>query len=266
MFELNNIYNQDAVLGLQQIQEKSIDLIVADPPYVISKESNFHTMKDRKNARTGTNFGNWDIDFDNAPWITESFRTLKPGGSLIVFNDFKKSSIVVDIATSAGYVYKDTLIWKKTNPMPRNRDRRYIPDVEMLIWFVKPGKWTYNRQNEKYESSILPFAVESGGGFKRYHPTQKPVKLIEYLLSIHSNDGDVILDPFMGSGTTAIAAINTNRNFIGFELDKNYYDTCINRINEQNKVTLFNDISSKFKKIKSFGGSECNQITISNLL
>lgn len=266
MFELNNIYNQDAVLGLKQIQDESIDLIIADPPYVISKESNFHTMKDRKNARTGTNFGKWDMDFDNDPWITESFKTLKPGGSLIVFNDFKKSSIVVDIATNAGYVYKDTLIWKKTNPMPRNRDRRYIPDVEMLIWFVKPGKWTYNRQNEKYESSILPFAVESGGGFKRYHPTQKPVKLIEYLLSIHSNEGDIILDPFMGSGTTAIAAINTNRNFIGFELDKNYYDICINRIAEKNKINLFSDISSKFGILKSLGGSECNQLTISNLL
>lgn len=262
MFELNNIYNQDAVLGLKQIQEESINLIVADPPYVISKESNFHTMKDRKNARTGTNFGEWDIDFDNSQWITESFNVLKPGGSLIVFNDFKKASVVVDIATKAGYIYKDTLIWKKTNPMPRNRDRRYIPDVEMLIWFVKPGKWTYNRQNEKYESSILPFAVESGGGFKRYHPTQKPVKLIEYLLSIHSNDGDIVLDPFMGSGTTAIAAMNTNRNFIGFELDKNYYDICINRIKEKGKTNLFSDINSKLGILKSLGGSECNQVTI----
>ena len=117
--------------------------------------------------------------------------------------------------------------------MPRNRDRRYVPDVEMIIWLVKPGKWTYNRQNQKYESSVIPIPSESGGGCKRYHPTQKPIKLIEYLIKIHSNKDDIVLDPFMGSGTTGVACRNLNRKFIGIELDEDYYQIACDRIQNE---------------------------------
>lgn len=230
--EINKIYNKNCILGINKMIKENlkVNLIIADPPYVISKKSQFHTMKDRKKPRNGTDFGEWDKDFNNKPWIKKSFDVLDKGGSLLVFNDFKKATEIINYAQKVGFVYKDTLIWKKTNPMPRNRDRRYVPDVEMIIWLIKPGKWTFNRQNQKYESSILPFASESGGAFKRYHPTQKPTKLIEYLIKLHSNENDLVLDPFMGSGTTAISAINTKRNFIGFELEKKYFDICEKRI------------------------------------
>jgi DNA modification methylase len=229
--ELNKIYKGDCVELLKQI-DFEVDLIIADPPYVISKESNFHTMPDRKNQRTGTNFGEWDKEFDNNEWIELAYQKLKKGGSIIIFNDFKKATKIYNIATEAGFEYKDTLIWHKTNPMPRNRDRRYIPNIEMIQWYVKKGsKWTFNRQNEKYESCILSFPSESGGGFKRYHPTQKPVKLIEYLLLIHSNPNDIILDPFIGSGTTALACINKNRRYIGFEINQKYIEITNKRIN-----------------------------------
>lgn len=231
--EINNIYNIDCNKGMTKMikQNIKVDLIVADPSYVISKKSQFHTMKDRKNPRKGTDFGKWDEEFNNKPWLKKSFDLLKKGGSLLVFNDFKKATEIIDYAQKLGFVYKDTLIWKKTNPMPRNRDRRYVPDVEMIIWFVKPGKWTYNRQNSKYESSVIAIPSESGGGYKRLHPTQKPQKLIEYLIKIHSNKGDLVLDPFMESGTTAICSLKNNRNFIGFELEEEYFNSSIKRIN-----------------------------------
>ncbi|SFA86485.1 MULTISPECIES: site-specific DNA-methyltransferase [unclassified Bacillus (in: firmicutes)] len=224
---LNKTHKTDCSQGFQDLYNNygsCIDLIIADPPYVVSKESNFHTMKDRKKQRTGTSFGDWDVEFDNADWILNSFKVLKDGGSLIVFNDFKKASLINDIATNAGFSYKDTIIWQKTNPMPRNRDRRYIPNIEMIQWYVKKGKWAFNRQNPKYEGSILSYPSESGGGFKRYHPTQKPVKLLEHLIRIHSNENDLVLDPFMGSGTTAVASINMNRSFIGFEINSEYVE------------------------------------------
>jgi site-specific DNA-methyltransferase (adenine-specific) len=230
---LDITHNKDCVEGMNDLFKNGgecVDLIVADPPYVVSKESNFHTMKDRKNQRTGTTFGEWDLEFDNREWINSSYNILKKGGSLIVFNDFKKASIIYDIASEAGFEYKDTIIWKKTNPMPRNRDRRYIPNIEMLQWYVKKGSWTFNRQDEKYEGSILSFPSESGGGFKRYHPTQKPVKLIEHLIKIHSNNGEIVLDPFMGSGTTAVASLNLNRHFIGFEINPEYVSIANERI------------------------------------
>lgn len=229
------IYNTDCVEGMSQlhITNHHVDLIIADPPYIISRESNFHTMKDRKNARTGTSFGKWDQDqeFDNTAWIREAYATLKKGGSLVAFNDFKKVSEIIAIAIELGFVYKDVLVWEKSNPMPRNRDRRYVPSLEMMVWFVKPGeKWTFNRGDTTYKTPVLKYASESGGAFKRIHPTQKPVKLIEALIKVHSNKGDVILDPFMGSGATAIAALNTSRQFIGFEVDSHYHHLASERI------------------------------------
>lgn len=223
---------------LRAMPANSVDLCLTDPPYVISKRSNFHTMPDRANSRTGTFFGDWDIDFDNSKWIKEVSRVLKPGGTLIAFNDFKKASVICDIAATENLEYKDTLIWRKTNPMPRNRDRRYITNVEMMQLFVKPGsKWIFNRQSDSYESSVIDCAVESGGAFKRYHPTQKPVRLLEHLIKISTNDGDLILDPFSGSGSTGVACINTNRRFIGMELDEGYFDIASARINSAKEVS-----------------------------
>lgn len=234
----NQVKNEDCVAGISNLIEQGItvDLIVADPPYVISRDSNFHTMKDRKNARTGTKFGAWDEEFDNSAWIEKSYNILKDGGALIVFNDFKKVSDIINISSKVGFEYKDVIIWEKTNPMPRNRDRRYVPSLELMIWFVKKqkDKWTFNRQGNAYQSPVMRYASESGGAFKRYHPTQKPVKLIEEIIKIHSNPGELVLDPFMGSGTTAISAINTDRKFIGFELEKEYYDILTKRIKEHN--------------------------------
>lgn len=233
---MNVIYNEDNIIGMKKMFKKNVfvDLIIADPPYVISKKSQFHTLKDRKKPRTGTDFGDWDKDFDNKLWLKWSYKVLRDGGSLIVFNDFKKISEIINIAEKMGYIYKDTLIWLKTNPMPRNRERRYVPSTEVMVWFVKPRKkWTFNRQNSIYEQGVFKFSSESGGGYTRIHPTQKPVKLIEELIKIHSNEGDTILDPFMGSGTTAIAALCTKRKYIGFEINKNYFLNSVKRIDNE---------------------------------
>lgn len=244
---LNKVYNRDCVDGMDGLIQSGIevDLIVADPPYVISRGSNFHTMKDRKNARTGTAFGKWDEEFDNNDWIKRSFSVLKDGGSLVAFNDFKKVSDIITIATKAGFEFKDVIAWEKTNPMPRNRDRRYVPSLEIMIWFVKKkkAKWTFNRQDSSYQSPVMRYPSESGGAFKRYHPTQKPVKLIEEIIKIHSNPGDLVLDPFMGSGTTAISAFNTGRRYVGFELDEKYFKILTSRIaehtgNNQNAIFM----------------------------
>ena len=133
--KINNIYNIDCNKGMNKMIKENlkVDLIIADPPYVISKKSQFHTMKDRKNPRKGTDFGEWDKEFNNKPWIKKSYELLNKGGSLLVFNDFKKATEIINYAQNLGFVYKDTLIWKKTNPMPRNRDRRYVPDIEASL-------------------------------------------------------------------------------------------------------------------------------------
>lgn len=223
----NAIHNVNFVDGLTQIETESIDLILTDIPYNVSRDNNFKTMKDRS-GRNGIDFGEWDKGFDEQS-LKLLERVLKKGGSLILFHAFEQYETIRSILD--GLEVKDKIIWQKTNPMPRNRDRRWISDIEIASWFVKKGeKWTFNRQDDKYESSVLRFPAESGGGFKRYHPTQKNLKLIEYILKIHSNENDLVLDPFMGSGTTAIACINNNRNYIGFEINQEYHKVANDRL------------------------------------
>ena len=253
ILQIDKIYHTDCLIGLSQLE--NVDLIVADPPYVISRQSNFHTMQDRKNPRTGTMLADWDLEFDNEPWIRLAGEKLRLGGSLIAFNDWTKATTIIETCAKAGLVYKDTLIWRKTNPMPRNRERRYAPDVEMIQWYVKPGKWTFNRQHKSYESSVLSFPSESGGGFKRYHPTQKPVKLIEHVILIHSNAGNLVVDPFVGSGTTAIAARACGRHFIGFECDPKHFETC--------GLRLGKDVCAEMPKLQMQGGIQ-NQALLKN--
>lgn len=184
-------------------------------------------MKDRK-GRNGIDFGEWDYGFKEES-LFDLTPKLKPGGSMIVFHAFEQYTLVRDALKSL--IPKDRLIWHKTNPMPRNRDRRYISDIEMFSWYVKPGdKWTFNRQNTTYDGSVLSYPSESGGGFKRYHPCQKNVKMLEELLKRHSNPGNMVFDPFMGGGSTGVACVNTDRDFIGVELDKDYFKTAEERI------------------------------------
>ena len=103
---------------------------------------------------------------------------------------------------------------------------------------MQDSKWIFNRQDEKYQKMIFRYPTESVGGFVRYHPTQKNLKLMEELVKIHTDENDTILDCFMGSGTTGVACVNTNRNFIGIELDDNYFKIAEERINNS-KSSIF---------------------------
>lgn len=219
---------------IKDIPDESIDLILTDIPFNISKDNNFKTMKDRT-GRNGIDFGEWDKDFDES-CLSNFIPKIKKGGSFITFHSFEQYGLLLNVFNE-NLILKDRFVWEKTNPMPRNRDRRYISNIELCSWFVKDGaKWTFNRQNETYDGCVLRYPSESGGGFKRYHPCQKNVKLIEELLKRHSNENDIVLDPFMGSGSTGVACMNNNRNFIGIEANENYFNVAKERIDKLKKL------------------------------
>lgn len=217
----------DCLELMKCIPNESVDAIITDPPYNISRDNNFHTM-----GRAGIDFGEWDKGFNLTKWINVAQPTLKKGGNIVIFNDWKNLSYIVESLESNGFTIKDLIRWKKTNAMPRNRDRRFITDYEVAIWAVKKGeKWTFNRLCDTYEipeiiGGLTPKSEKLNGG----HTTQKPVYLMRWLLERLTNDKDVILDPFMGSGTTGVACLNTNRNFIGIELDDKYFEIAKKRI------------------------------------
>lgn len=239
--KINTIENADCVKAMKKcLDDESIDMIIADPPYVISRPSQLGTMPDRKSQELALSSA-IGIRILIIKMVKSSGKSFEKGGSLIVFNDVKKISIIIKQAEAAGLVYKDTIIWHKTNPMPRNIKRRYVSDIEVAIWFVKPGKkWTFNCINSPYMSCIKKCSVESGGGFKRIHPTQKPLKLITSFILTHTEENDIVLDPFMGSGTTALACLENRRRYVGFEIDKEYYESSLIRIKEYGNDKKYN--------------------------
>lgn len=211
----------DALDCLQNF--KDIDLILTDPPYNISRSNNLQTLSGN---RQGVDFGEWDAhSVEPADWIPLAAETLSKNGSMIVFCGIRQASYVIEAMEKSGLKFKDCIRWIKTNPMPRNRDRRYVVDYEFAVWGAK-GKWTFHRQSDTYDRPEIRCSYPA----KRLHPTQKPVQLMEDLISRHSNVGDTVLDPFMGSGTTGVACQNLGREFIGIEKDAGYFAAAQDRL------------------------------------
>lgn len=219
----------DCLERMKEIPDGSVDMVLTDPPYNISRKNNFHTM-----GRAGIDFGEWDKGFDLFSYIENIPRILHKDGCAIIFNAWKNIGEIARCGESHGLVIKDMLRWEKSNPMPRNRDRRYITDYEVAVWLTMPNaKWTFNRQDVAFQrpcfkGSLTPASEKTG------HTTQKPEYLMEQLLAIHTNVGDTVCDPFMGSGTTGVACNNLERRFIGIEMDEGYFNTAKKRILEGN--------------------------------
>lgn len=190
----------------------------------MSRKNNFHTLK----GRNGIGFGEWDKGFDLTGWIKSATDNLRIGGSIIIFNAWRNMDAIATELEACGCTVKEMIQWQKSNPMPRNRDRLYVTACEFAIWAVKGKGWTFNRQRSTYENTIFQYPIVSAKN--RIHTTQKPVELMRDLIMIHSNEGDIVLDPFIGSGTTAVAALETGRKYIGYEIDERYYTAAMERV------------------------------------
>jgi site-specific DNA-methyltransferase (adenine-specific) len=170
-----------------------------------------------------TDYGSWDSEFTLEmleECIKHFYRVLKNGGTCIIFFDIWKISQLKDMLEDNRFKQIRFIEWIKTNPQPLNSSRNYLTNCrEIALLGIKKGSGTFN---SKYDNGIYEYPIQ--GGKDRFHPTQKSLPLFEELIEKHSNEGDVVLDCFAGSGTTAVAAINTSRGFIGCELDQGYYD------------------------------------------
>jgi site-specific DNA-methyltransferase (adenine-specific)/modification methylase len=189
-------------------------LILTDPPYNVSQKNNLHTMK-----RKGVDFGAWDKGFDQTSWLSEAVRTLMPGGSIVLWNDWKNLGKISDCLEKLGLKPKRILTWEKNNPFPRNIKRSFTSTTEHALWAVKGGaKWVFNnRQKGSYERGVWRYPVQRSD-----HPTKKPDALFQDIVEILSEPGDWILDPFTGSGTTNYAAEVCGRNHVGIEMNPDF--------------------------------------------
>ena len=218
--ELNKIYNEDCLVGMKRISGGSVDLIVTDPPYLINYSRHVK----------GHRFENKILN-DNNPeliskYIKECYRILKNNSAMYMFTSHKTVDFFKQELENTGFNVKNMIIWDKQRQGMGDTSTVFGFQYE-LIFFVSKGQ---PKIRGKRLSDIWSFPKVVGRN--QVHQNQKPIELIERCVTKHSNEGDVVFDGFMGSGTTAIACINTNRNYIGFELDEEYYNLANERISK----------------------------------
>ena len=208
----------------------SVDLALTDPPYAISRKTGFKNVGENGVERfaISMDFGKWDhAEIDVPALATGLHNALRKGGTAIVFYDLWKLTPLADAMRAAGFNQLRLVEWMKTNPVPLNSSRNYLTNSrEVAIAAVKGGKPTFN---SKYDNGVYEHPIPSG---KRHHPTQKPLALFERLIEKHSNPGDLVIDPFLGSGTTALAAKNTGRGFAGCDRSAKYVGVTKRRLKD----------------------------------
>lgn len=182
-----------------------------------------------------TQYGDWDANFTQellAEFMKEFYRVLRPGGTAIVFFDIWELTSLKSMFDSAKFKQPRFIEWIKTNPQPLNSSRNYLTNCrEIAMTGVKKGSPTFN---SKYDNGIYKYPIQGGNKEDKFHPTQKNLKMFEDLVMKHSNEGDLVLDCFLGSGTTALACMNTGRSFVGCEPDETFYEKMMSRV-ERNK-------------------------------
>ena len=233
----SKLYNGDCIEIMKDLVDESVDCILTDPPYNLGlfmhkRNTNIKQMRENSFAYAG-----WD-NLDYQAWyeVMKTFfyqcsRVLKKKGTLLVFMSIIKVESIIKIAEEFGFYYKTTGIWHKTNPMPRNMNIQYVNSTECWIYMINQGtSGTFNNagklKHDFIESSICPISEKKFGK----HPTQKPLKIIKDFIITLTNPNDIVLDPFMGSGTTCVASLELGRKYLGIEIDKNYYTIAQHRI------------------------------------
>ena len=214
---------------MNDLAPRSVDLILTDPPYTISRKTGFKSVKHGvKRFAVDMDFGKWDnkqIDLDLL--ATSMFRVLRTGGTAIVWYDIWKLSHLSEAMAAAGFKMLRVLIWQKTNPVPLNMRATYLSNSrEIAVAGVKGGAPTFYGS---YDHGVYAYPIPRHNG-RRTHPTQKPLDLFVELIKKHSDQGDMVIDPFLGSGTTAMAAMKTGRKFAGCDIDGKYVKAAKERV------------------------------------
>ena len=237
---LDGILVGDCIERLAELPEASIDLVFADQPYNLQLANELYRPD---NSRVDAVDDDWDkfasfeaYDTFTRAWLAACRRVLKPAGSLWVIGSYHNIFRVGTALQDLGFWVLNDVIWRKTNPMPNFRGRRFTNAHETLIWASTGPKarYTFNYEAMKALNDELQmrsdwlFPICSGperlkqDGGRKTHPTQKPEALLHRLILASSEAGDVVLDPFLGSGTTAVIAKRLGRRFIGIERDETY--------------------------------------------
>ncbi|PEZ63008.1 DNA-methyltransferase [Bacillus cereus] len=239
---LNKIFNEDCLEGMKKLDDNSVDLVLTSPPYNIGKE--YETKIPIED------YLSWSESY-----LSEIYRILKNGRSFMFqvgihidkeTNSIPLSYLVYPIISKIGFKLRQEIVWSVKGGMQAKK--KLTGQHEIIMWLYKGKELPYfdldsirvkewksidkrNNPNGKNPTNVWDINRVAGNSKEKVgHPCQFPVQMIERITKGWSKEGDIILDPFMGSGTTAIACLNTNRNYIGFELDSTYHELATQRV------------------------------------
>lgn len=234
--ELNRIYKDDCIKGMQQMLSDGnyVDLIITDPPYLQQNGSGAKTSEIASRIPVKKiDFISKDFDYEQC---FELMLSLQKIPNILIFCSARQISRTMKFFEDKG-LSVTLLVWEKTNPIPLGNNK-HLSDLEYIVYARGDGATFNNDVPIAWKKKLYRSGVVSNRD--RIHPTQKGVEHIGQYIELHSKPNDVVLDCFMGSGTTAISAIKTKRRFIGFEIDDEFYSKATMRINnEQAQQTLF---------------------------
>src|SRR6188768_352159 len=238
----------DCVAAMAKLPAESVDLVFADPPYNLQLQGD---LKRPDDSRVDAVDDDWDkfasfADYDSftREWLQACRRVLKPAGTIWVIGSYHNIFRVGAIMQDLGFWILNDVIWRKTNPMPNFRGRRFTNAHETLIWASRePGGKGYTFNYDQLKAGNEDIQVRSdwtiplctgeerlkGKDGKKLHPTQKPEGLLARVMLASTKPGDVILDPFFGSGTTGAVAKRLGRHFVGVEREQSYIDAARDR-------------------------------------
>ena len=233
------LYNMDCLKAIRNIRPSSVDLVLTDPPYNLGlfmkkRATNLKAMRKNFFGAAG-----WDnLDFEEWEKVMDSLflelaKVTKKRGSVIMFMAIIKVETIIKISEKHSIYYKTTGIWHKKNPMPRNMNLHFINSTECWLYFTyKSHTGTFNNNGKAlhdfFETSVTPAGEKKEGK----HPTQKPIELLSQFVSLLTNEGETVFDPFCGSGSSGVAALQQKRKFIGSELSEEYYKISERRLSQ----------------------------------
>ncbi len=226
----------DCMEKLKEIPDHSIELILSDPPYNLAKYSTGN-MKFEWRSEINNDVAKWDLkELDPLHFLHEFKRILSPTGNIFIFTSYHmigKWHAVFD----REFDTFQFMVWHKTNPVPNIRRSSFLNSCELIVCMWNKGHtWSFTKQSDMHNFIESPICMGNERLKNPKHPTQKPLTVLKQIIQIASNEKDLVLDMFMGVGSTGVAARELNRTFIGIEIDENYFEACKNRMAQTEKL------------------------------
>ena len=226
---MGKLINGDAIDFMKTLEDESVDLIVTDPPYKVTARGNAGNsggmMRDKLSMQ-GKIFKHNDIK--PIEYIPEFYRLLKDGSHCYIMTNHVNLQEMLNTATECGFHFIKSLIWNKGNKI---MGQFYMSQFEYILFFRK-GKGKKINKCGTADILNVPNKKTKGEDGKNIHDTEKPVELMKILIENSSQEGELVLDPFLGVGATAMACKELNRDYIGIELDEKYYNIACKRVND----------------------------------